>query len=319
MKVLITGGAGFIGSNLVLGLLARGMTVRVLDNYSSGKRRNLEDLEGDVEVLEGDIRDMEACERACRGMEAVLHQAALGSVAMSIEDPEATHAVNVNGTLNMLLAARKSGVRRFLFASSSSVYGDAPERVKVESLPTRPQSPYAASKLAGEAYTIVFAKAYGLETMALRYFNIFGPRQDPDSTYAAVIPRFANKLLEGSRPTIFGDGGQTRDFTFVENVVRANILGLMAPPGACGRAYNVAFGHTISIKELFYLLRERIGGIARGLEPIHGPPQPGDVRDSLASIEEARMALGYSPAVDVAQGLGVTIDWYRSQSAVKSI
>jgi nucleoside-diphosphate-sugar epimerase len=260
LKVLVTGGAGFIGSNLVRSLLARGDSVRVLDSFATGKRANLEEIDGDVELVEADIRSPQVCAAACAGVEAVFHQAAIGSVPLSIKDPLLTHQVNVDGTLNMLIAARDQGARRFVFASSSSVYGDAPERVKVETLAARPQSPYASSKLAGEAYTIVFAKAYGLEAIALRYFNIFGPRQDPESMYAAVVPRFATRLLAGKAPEVFGDGEQTRDFTFVENVVRANLLALEAPVEACATAYNIACGQATSINDLFRLMRERVGG-----------------------------------------------------------
>ena len=314
MKVLVTGGAGFIGSGLVRGLLARGDEVRVLDNFSAGKRENLEGVAGRLEVIEGDIRDRATCKSACRGVEAVLHQAAVGSVPLSIEDPLGTNDVNVTGTLNMLLAAREAGARRFVFASSSSVYGNSPDRVKDEAQLPRPESPYAISKLAGEAYTVVFHKVYSLETVPLRYFNIFGPRQDPESMYAAVIPRFATALLEGRPPRVFGDGGQTRDFTFVDNVVRANILGLTCPSAACGRPYNVACGVSTSLLELFRLLREQVGGVAARIEPVHEPPQKGDVRDSLASIRAAREGLGYTVDVDVAEGLRRTVDWYRSQA-----
>ena len=319
LKALVTGGGGFIGSNLVRGLLARGDSVRVLDSFFSGKRRNLEEIEGDFELIEGDIRDLPTCRAAVKGVEAVFHQAAVGSVPLSIEDPVLNHQVNIDGTLNMLLAARDAGARRFMFASSSSVYGDAPEPIKVETLAARPQSPYAVSKLAAEAYTIVFSKVYGLETVALRYFNIFGPRQDPESMYAAVIPRFATKLIEGTAPTIFGDGGQTRDFTYVENVVRANLLALEAPVSACGRAYNVACGHATSLNELFHLLRGQIGGAAATLKPSFTQGQKGDVRDSLASIELAQKSLGYVPTIDVAEGIRLTIDWYKAQAGVKTV
>ena len=313
LKVLVTGGAGFIGTNLVRSLLLKGDSVRVLDNFSSGKRENIEDLKGDLEFLGADIRDLPTCLQACVGMDAVLHQAALGSVPRSIQDPSLTHQVNVNGTLNMLLAARDQEVKRFVFASSSSVYGNTEEKVKVESLPLRPLSPYAVSKLAGEAYTLVFSKVYGLETVALRYFNVFGPRQDPESMYAAVVPRFLASLLKGEPPRIFGDGHQTRDFTYVENVVRANLLALECPSEACGRAYNIACGQSTSVNDLFRLMRERVGGDAVRIKPTHEPPQAGDVHDSLASIEAARKILGYVPTLGVEEGIGLTIDWYRSR------
>lgn len=313
MKVLVTGGAGFIGSTLARSLLVRGDSVRVLDNFSSGKPENLEDLKDDVELLELDIQDMPSCLQACEGMEAVLHQAALGSVPRSIQDPFLTHQVNVNGTLNMLLAARDRGVRRFVFASSSSVYGNTQEKVKVETLPLRPLSPYAVSKLAGEAYTVVFSKVYGLETVALRYFNVFGPRQDPESMYAAVVPRFAASILAGRSPRIFGDGHQTRDFTFVENVVRANLQSLECPSEACGMAYNIACGRSTSVNDLFRLLRERAGEDFVKIKPTHEPPQAGDVHDSLASIDAAAEMLGYVPSIGVEEGIGLTLDWYRSR------
>jgi nucleoside-diphosphate-sugar epimerase len=221
--------------------------------------------------------------------------------------------VNVNGTINLLMAARDRGARRFVFASSSSVYGDAPDRVKLESLPARPLSPYAASKLAAEQYTIVFCKVYGLETVALRYFNVFGPRQDPESMYAAVVPRFATLLLQGKRPTVYGDGDQTRDFTYIDNVVRANLLGLECPAGTCGQAYNVACGKSTSVTQLFRLMREAVGEDVAKIKPIHAPAQRGDVRDSLASIEAAERNLGYVPTVGVEEGLRMTVDWYRSR------
>lgn len=313
MKVLVTGGGGFIGSNLVRSLLARGDTVRVLDNFATSKRRNLDEVRDDIELIEADIRDPAVCRSACQGMEGVLHQAAVGSVPLSIEDPLTTHQVNVDGTVNMLLAARDQGVRRLLFASSSSVYGDAPESVKIETLPARTQSPYAVSKLAGEAYTLVFSRVYALETIALRYFNIFGPRQSPDSMYAAVIPKFASCLIEGKAPTIYGDGGQTRDFTFVENVVQANLRGLDAPAGACGKAYNIACGATTSLNDLYRMMQARIGGNAAQIRPEYAAARKGDVRDSLASIALAREALGYVPAVDVQEGIRRTVDWYIAQ------
>ncbi len=313
MKVLVTGGAGFIGANIVRTLLERGNSVRVLDNFSTGKRESLEGLRLDLELIEGDIRDGSLCRGACDGMDAVLHQAALGSVPRSVEDPETTHHVNVDGTLNMLLAARDRGIQRFVFASSSSVYGNAPERLKVESLPCRPQSPYAVSKLAAEAYTIVFSRVYGLETVALRYFNVFGPRQDPESMYAAVVPRFVACLLAGKPATIYGDGQQTRDFTYVENVVRANLLSLGCLPGACGKAYNVACGGHVSVSELYNLLRKHVGGAARVVDPIHEPTRKGDVRESLASIDAAREGLGYVPSVDVEEGIRLTVNWYAER------
>lgn len=313
MKVLVTGGAGFIGSNLVRSLLARGDSVRVLDNFSTGKRENLAGLEGQLEVIEGDIRDEATCQDACRGMEAVFHQAAIGSVPRSIEDPLTTHRVNVDGTLNLLMASREAGVKRFIYASSSSVYGDASEKVKEESLCPRPLSPYAVSKLAGELYTTVFSKLYGLEGIALRYFNVFGPRQDPLSMYAAVVPRFIAQLLNGGRPTIHGDGEQTRDFTYVENVVRANLLALECPASACGKAYNIACGTAISVNELFRMIRREIGQRVSRIRPLRAPERAGDVKHSLASIQLAQSELGYVPTVGVEEGIRLTVEWFRSQ------
>lgn len=317
MKVLVTGGAGFIGSNLVRGLLARGDTVRVLDSFFSGKRENLAGLEQDIELIEGDLRNVDLLRSSVKGVEAIFHQAAVASVPLSVDDPVLNHQVNVDGTLNLLLAARDLGARRFLFASSSSVYGDGPERVKVEDLPARCQSPYAVAKLAGEAYTTMFHRVYGLESIALRYFNIFGPRQDPESMYAAVIPRFAARLISGIAPTIYGDGGQTRDFTHVANVVEANLLGLAAPVSACGRAYNIGCGHSTSLNEIYAVLQQEVGGKALTLKPQYTQAQKGDVRDSLASIEAARKALGYTPRVEVSRGIRETIDWYRQNLQVK--
>jgi nucleoside-diphosphate-sugar epimerase len=319
MRVLVTGGAGFIGSHLAGALLARGDEVRILDNFSTGKRENLDELGGALEVLEGDIRDSALCFAAVKGVDAVLHQAALGSVPRSIEDPTTTHAVNVDGTLHLLCAAQEAGVRRFVFASSSSVYGNAPEKVKVESLPARPLSPYAVSKVAAEAYTLVFHHVYGLETVALRYFNVFGPRQDPDSMYAAVVPRFVSSLLALKQPTIFGDGNQSRDFTYVENVVLANLLALQCRPESCGKAYNVACGGSTSVTDVFRLLRESVGGEALRVDPLHEPPRRGDVRDSLASIDLARASLGYVPGIDVGEGIRETVEWYRSRSAAPTM
>jgi nucleoside-diphosphate-sugar epimerase len=317
VNVLVTGGAGFIGSHLVRRLLDRGAAVRVLDDFSTGRRENLEEVEDCLEILKGDVRDLECCRRACSGVHAVLHQAALGSVPRSVKDPLTTHQVNVDGTLHLLVSARDSGVERFVFASSSSVYGDAPERVKVETLPPRPLSPYAVSKLAAEAYTCVFFQLYGLKALALRYFNVFGPRQDPESMYAAVVPRFATSLLAGRSPTIFGDGAQSRDFTYVDNVVDANLRALQCSESACGRAYNVACGRSTSVNDLFQLLKGLAGSAAARVEAVHTPPRAGDVRDSLASVEAAASALGYAQSVGVEEGLRRTMDWYREQAKLE--
>jgi nucleoside-diphosphate-sugar epimerase len=314
VKLLVTGGAGFIGSHLVRTLLQRGDSVRVLDNFATAKRENLAEVQGDLEIIDGDVRETQLCRDACQGVEGAFHLAAIASVPLSIENPIETHEVNVTGTLNLLLAARERGVRRVVFASSSAVYGDAPEKVKSESLPPRPASPYAVSKLAAEAYTVVFHHIYGLETVALRYFNIFGPRQDPQSMYAAVVPRFTASLLAGKPPPIYGDGGQTRDFTYVENVVRANLLALECAPEACGRAYNIGCGEATSVNELFRMIRERVGGNAATVKAVHEAAKPGDVRDSMASIDLARDTLGYVPTMGVEEGIRHTVDWYRSRT-----
>lgn len=305
MRFLVTGGAGFIGSSLVRALLGRG-EVRVLDDFSTGRRSNLEGV--DCEVVEGDLRDPEAVSRAVAGCEVVYHQGALPSVPRSIADPARSNEVNVTGTLNVLLAARDRGARRVVFASSSSVYGNAPEPVKSEDLPPRPLSPYAVSKLAAEKYCQVFHGVYGLETVCFRYFNVFGPRQDPDSPYAAVIPLFAKRVLSGLPPVVNGDGGQSRDFTFIDNVVRGNILAATAP-AAPGTVMNLACGGSVSVNHLARRIAELLG--RPDLEPVHGPERPGDVRDSRADISRARELLGYEPSVAFEDGLAATIESLR--------
>ncbi|NOY45801.1 MAG: SDR family oxidoreductase [Deltaproteobacteria bacterium] len=304
---LVTGVAGFIGSNLAEALLARGHRVRGLDNFLTGKPENLQGLDG-LEFVEGDVRDPEACRKACEGVEFVLHEAALGSVPRSIEDPVLSNECNVSGTLNLLVAAREAGVRRFVFAASSSAYGDTPTLPKVEDMVPQPLSPYALTKLAGEEYCRLFFELYGLETVSLRYFNVFGKRQDPFSAYAAVIPKFVSALLKREPPEIYGDGEQTRDFTYIADVVQANLRACEAPREACGRVYNVAYGERISLNELY---REIAGLLGSDLEPRYGPPRPGDVKHSLADISRARKHLGYQPAYDVRRGLAEAIEWYR--------
>lgn len=306
-RFLVTGGGGFIGSNLVEALLARGHDVRVLDDFSTGRRGNLADAAawargggGRFELVEGDVRDPDICRRAVRDRDYVLHQAAIPSVQRSIEDPATTHDVNVGGTLALLLAARDAGVRRFVYASSSSVYGETEQLPKEESMAPAPLSPYALQKLAGETYCALFHRLYGVPAISLRYFNVFGPRQDPESEYAAVIPRFIGALRNGTRPVVYGDGEQSRDFTFVDDVVRANLLACDCSPEACGRAYNIACGRRTSLKELLAVLSDLAG---QCVEPVHEAPRPGDVRHSLASIEAAARALGYAPAVDLREGL----------------
>ncbi len=318
-RYLVTGGAGFIGSNLTEYLLKAGHFVRVLDNFANGKKENLSfvaEIPGAqerFELIEGDIRDYETCLRACEGMDFVLHQAALGSVPRSVEDPETYHQVNTTGTLNMLRAAAACGVKRLVYAASSSAYGDVDREKptpKREDMPPAPLSPYAVAKLTGEYYCQIFPKLYGLETVILRYFNVFGPRQDPHSQYAAVVPKFITSLLQGEPPTIFGDGEQSRDFTYVENVVHANLAACEAGPEAVGEVINVACGENTTINALYRLIAELIG---TDLEPRYAPPRPGDVRHSLADVSKAQRLLGLKEVVDLREGLQRTISWYREQ------
>ena len=310
--LLVTGGGGFIGSHLVAWLVADGQPVRVLDSFATGRRENLAPVLANIDLIEGDLRDPAAVRRAVSGVEVVYHQAALPSVPRSIEDPATTFAVNVTGTLNLLLAARDAGCRRVVFASSSSVYGNTRRLPKVEPMTPAPRSPYAVSKLTGEQLCAVFARLYGLETVALRYFNVFGPRQDPASPYAAVIPRFIRALQRGEAPVIHGDGEQTRDFTYVANVVDANLRAATAP-GATGRVFNVAGGEEISINRVLRLLAGLLEVPPRAR---HEPPRPGDVRHSRAGIAAAREALGYVPAVSFAEGLAATVAGHRAIGAV---
>ncbi len=304
MRVLVTGGAGFIGSHLTRRMLGMGAQVVILDDLSTGRRSNLDAVAADVELLEGDVGSPEDVRRAVRGCDVVLHQAALPSVPRSVGDPLASHHANATGTLNVLLAARDAGVRRVAFASSSSVYGSVPGLPKHEGMATLPMSPYAVSKLAAESYCRTFFELYGLETVALRYFNVFGPRQDPQSEYAAVVPRFIAALRRGEAPTVFGDGRQSRDFTYVENVVDANVAALQAP-AAPGRVYNVACGERITLNRLVDELR-RLMGV--DVEPVYGPARPGEVRHSFADIGRAREDLGYAPRLSLAEGLRPTIE-----------
>jgi nucleoside-diphosphate-sugar epimerase len=309
MKVLITGGAGFIGSHLVRRSLAIGAEVAVLDDLSTGRRANLDEVAADVEFFEGDVRIPSDIERAVRGCDAVLHQAALPSVPRSIADPASSHAVNATGTLNVLIAARDAGVGRLVFASSSSVYGATPGLPKKEEMATLPLSPYAIAKCAAESYCRSFFDLYGLQTVALRYFNVFGPRQDPLSEYAAVVPRFIAAFRASAPPTIYGDGGQSRDFTYVENVVDANMAALESP-AAPGHVYNIACGERITLNQLASGLRDQLG---TDLEPIHGPARAGEVRHSLADVSHAREDLGYDPRIGLAEGLRRTVDHFIAQ------
>src|SRR3954447_8986820 len=308
MRVLVTGGGGFIGSHVVDRLLAEGHDVRALDNFTTGRRENLDGVLEDVELVEGDIQSYERALTAVRGCDIVLHQAALPSVPRSVLDPLTSNASNVIGTLNLLLAARDSGVRRVVLASSSSVYGSNPELPKHEGLQTRPISPYAVAKLAAEGYAQSFSEVYGLGTVVLRYFNVFGPRQDPRSEYAAVIPKFIISAFEGATPVVFGDGEQTRDFTYVDNVVQANLLAMDAPDAA-GKVFNVAYGESVTLNRLVELVGEIPG---RELAVRYAPPRPGDVVHSRADIGRARAELGYDPEVDFPEGLRRTIAWYAA-------
>jgi UDP-N-acetylglucosamine/UDP-N-acetyl-alpha-D-glucosaminouronate 4-epimerase len=310
VRVLVTGGGGFIGSHLAARLVELGHEVRVLDNFATGRRSNLEVIGGAVELIEGDLQSYERAHKAVRGCELVFHQAALPSVPRSIGDPLTTNATNVIGTLNVLLAARDEDVRRVVYASSSSVYGANPTLPKREDMPALPISPYATGKLAAEGYCRSFGVAYGLETVALRYFNVFGPRQDPRSQYAAVIPNFIAGLLGGTAPTIYGDGEQSRDLTHVDNVVEANLLAADAP-GVSGRVYNVACGVQVTLNELAAHLQDLIGV---HIEPVHAPARVGEVRHSLADLTQARADLGYEPVVHVREGLCRTVEHYRELS-----
>ena len=314
-RVLVTGGAGFIGSHIAERLARDGSGVRVLDDFSTGQREWAAEItaagQGRLEVLEGDIRDRDTVRRALQGVTHVVHLAAIPSVPRSVEDPFRCNEVGVTVTLILLEEARDAGVRRFVYAGSSSVYGDQPELPKRESMAPKPKSPYALSKLAGETYCTLFHELYGFSAVTLRYFNVFGPRQNPDSHYAAVIPRFVRAALTGESPHIYGDGGQTRDFTYIENVVEANLLALNAPPERVGgRVLNVACGDRISLLDLLCILS---GLVERKLQPVFEPPRAGDVRDSQAAVEEAVAALGFRPGIDVKEGLRLTTDWFRAR------
>ncbi|MFN0243182.1 MAG: SDR family oxidoreductase [Planctomycetota bacterium] len=313
---LVTGGAGFIGSHLVHALVARGDRVRVLDDLSTGTRDNLRGLEvgaldsdSPVELHVASITDADACRSACRGVRGVLHEAAQVSVPRSVEDPRASYAVNVTGTLNLLEAAREHAVRKFVFAASSAAYGDSVELPKREDMLPTPLSPYASGKIAAEHLLQVFGRVYGLQTVALRYFNVFGPRQLDDSPYTGVIALFARALLEGRRPTIFGDGQQTRDFTYIDNVVDANLAALDRELET-GLVINVGSGERISVLALFARMAELLES---DLTPIHAPARAGDVRDSLASLDLARRHLSYAPRVHWRDGLATTVEWYRAR------
>jgi nucleoside-diphosphate-sugar epimerase len=305
---LVTGGAGFIGSNFVHRLASEGRPVRVLDNFFSGRRENLTGLEDRIELIEGDLRDRAIVARAVKDVRFVIHFGAMPSVIRSVEDPWSANDVNINGTLNLLLAARDAGVDRVVFSSSSSVYGNTPVLPKQEDMTPTPLSPYALHKLAGEHYMRMFHNLYGLKTYSLRYFNVFGPRQNPKSDYAAVIPLFINAVLNDRAPVLHGDGGQTRDFTYVDDIVAANLACCEAPEAAAGGVYNVAWGNRISIKELALLIARILG---KDIEPKHEPARAGDVRDSQADSSRAKAMIGWEPKVTFEEGLRRTIAWYQ--------
>jgi len=311
---LVTGGAGFIGSNLVQALLSRGDKVRVLDDFSTGKRKNLEfpdmpvDLAANLEVLEGNLADLDTCGKASKGIEYVLHQAAIPSVPRSIALPLESNRANIDGTLNLLVAARDGGANRLIFASSSAIYGNAPGFPREETIAPEPLSPYAVQKMTAEHYLRVFYELYGLETVSLRYFNVFGPHQDPNSEYAAVIPRFIKAFITGGEPTVFGDGEQSRDFTYVDNVVHGNLLAVDAPD-APGKTINLACGGQLTLNQILDTMRDITGS---NTEAVYTDPRPGDVRHSWADITLAEEVLGYKTQVPLEEGLSRTVDYFRS-------
>jgi nucleoside-diphosphate-sugar epimerase len=316
VRYLVTGGAGFIGSHLVEHLVGAGDEVIVLDDFSTGKRENLASVKDRIELIEGTITDAETCARACRGVDFVLHHAALASVSESLRDPVGTHHVNATGTLNLLLAARDAGVKRVVYAASSAAY-DSSDVPKHEWMVARPASPYASSKLAGEHYCRAIFESFGLQTVALRYFNVFGPRQDPRSRYAAVVPNFVAAAQANEGPVIYGDGEQTRDFVFVANVVQANMLACTAPPEACcGEAFNIGCGSRTTINKLWQLIAELAGCAA---QPHYVPPRGGEVRDSVASLQRAQRMLGYEPTVTLDDGLRHTLEWFTLREALDDL
>jgi nucleoside-diphosphate-sugar epimerase len=305
-KFLITGGAGFIGSNIARKVVSEGGEVVILDDFSTGYRANLEDIKSEVTVVEGDICDMATVKKAMEGVDSVHHHAAVVSVSRSVDDPQRTDEVNIGGTLNLLIAAKEAGVKRFVFAGSSSAYGDNPTLPKQEDMKPEPLSPYAVSKLAGEMYVKVFNNVYGLPAVTLRYFNIFGPYQDPTSQYAAVIPIFINKLARGEPPIVYGDGEQSRDFTYIDNAVRANLLAAKSEK-APGTVINVACGERFTLNELLTRLHGLVG---KEIPATYEAARPGDVKHSLGDISRAREVLGYEPLVSFEEGLKATVDWF---------
>jgi len=307
-KYLVTGGAGFIGSHLVERLVRDGESVRVLDNFATGHRRNLEPFAGKIDLVEGDLRKKADCAKACQGVEVIFHEGAVPSVPVSVEDPVTSHEANIDGTFNLLMAARDARARRVIFAASSSAYGDLPDLPKRETARPDPLSPYAVNKLVGEQYLSVFYKCYGLETLSLRYFNVFGPRQDPKSQYAAAIPAFVTAILHDEPPTIYGDGEQTRDFTYIDNVVHANLLAAKAPK-LSGEVINIACGERVSVNQIIAEINKLLG---KNVPSKHVAERAGDVKHSLADITLARQIIGFEPIVDFAEGLRLAIDWYRN-------
>jgi len=305
---LITGGAGFIGSNMVRFLLEKGQKVRVLDNFETGRRENLAEVTGRIELIEGDIRDMDTVRRAAAGAEVVYHLAALGSVPRSVKDPATSHDVNVNGIVNMLIAARDVKARRFIFSSSSSVYGQSKVLPQHEGLPLAPISPYGATKAAGEIYCRTFYETYGLQTISLRYYNVFGPRQDPTSQYAAAIPLFVSALLRDKAPTIFDDGQQSRGFTYIDDVTEANWLAANAKE-THGEAVNISTKNAVTVNAVVNVIRKLMG--KENIKPVYAPPRPGDIKHSLADITRAKEVIGYEPFISFEEGITKAIDWYR--------
>lgn len=309
---LVTGGGGFIGSNLTIALVESGHRVKVLDNFSTGNPDNIQPVLKEIEVCRGDLRNPSDVKRAVSGVEAVFHQGALPSVPRSVADPLTINEVNATGTLNVFIASRDAGIRRVIYASSSSVYGNSDILPKIESMPARPMSPYAATKFAGEIYGKIFYELYGLETVGLRYFNVFGPRQDPDSEYAAVIPRFIKSLSVRKPPLIFGDGSQSRDFTFIKDAVQANLLACQAD-GAAGEVFNIARGSRVTVKGLFDNLKNIIGS---DVNAVYAQSRPGDVKHSMASIEKASNVLGYAPGTSFEEGLKLTVEWFAQKGGL---
>jgi nucleoside-diphosphate-sugar epimerase len=306
-KFLVTGGAGFIGSNICKRLVSQGCFVRVVDNLLTGKKSNLADVIDKIEFIQADMGDSEVAQSAVKDIDVVLHEGALPSVPVSVENPAATHQHCINATFTLLLAARDAGIKRFVYAASSSAYGDSPTSPKVETMPTSPLSPYAVAKLTGEYYCSVFCNIYGLETVSLRYFNVFGPQQDPASQYAAAIPAFVTAILKDEPPTIYGDGEQSRDFTYIDNVVGANLLAARANQTK-GEVINIACGQAVTVNEIIDMINELLG---KNVKPIYTAPRPGDVKHSLADITAAQNLIGFEPTVSFREGLQLAIDWYR--------